>query len=703
MSAYLPAADLAGLPGLPASTTGVRSRLAAVGARARKRSRGKGLEYAVEDLPAETRTALATRAQASVATLPARLDTPVGALTDRQREVAAARIAVLALADALRAERGLTTRAAFDALAEQSAAGELRADQAALVADANARGAGAAKVTRATLYRWQREADNARAAGADPLVALAPSPCTPAEPMPAWLAGVMSCYGRPSKPTVAAAYREWLDTLPQPERDTAPSLRSVQRAVEALPVEVREYARMGARARRSVQPFVRRTTDGLWPMDVVTVDGHACKNYVLRPDSHRRIRPEVTTYLDIATRRIVGYSVWWAESQYAIWLALRSMVLDPARGLADSPNGVGAIQYSDRGAYRGAEHKAVLARLGTVPMYSIAYRAQARGAIERLNSSVWIPLAKTQPTYCGDDCDQEIFKRNLAAADAGDRNAILDWTDWLAECERAIRAYNARPHSSLRRGRDTLSPDQAWQIALDDGWQPTLLQGDDLHDLLPAAMRGAQPARRVSRGEVSLPWGRYAHDDLRHWHGRDVRVHYDPADGARVWCCRPDGRLICVAERDANARPYMPASQIEHARAQREAARVQRLERRIEIAQHEETPVLEGERFDLPDLVLGTAGALLDLAPLTAETEPEPAPAARVLPLPDPAADAYLDALDTDPARYEAWRVLRERDADGELLTAREQAFLAAFSRAGYCRAMEEMREAFDAQTAGTG
>lgn len=721
MKTWLTAAELAGVPGMPGHRTGVTRWGDAGRITRRRRTGGKGWEYLASSLPAETQEALRTRALARAVAAPGQVPAPSDeqapalpasvagddldqdpvALRDWQRDAAEARVALLEVADEWMQERGLRARAVYGQLAQAAAAETLPPQLLELVGRANARGAGGARVTVATLYRWAKARSEARAHGHDPVAALAPAQTRPHKPLPAWLAGVLTEYRKPSKPTMAAAYRAYRDSLRTPaELRALPPLRTVQHHIHAMPAEVREYGRMGARAIRSIQPFVRRTTDGLWPMDVVTVDGHAAKCYVQRPDSHRRVRPEITTYLDICTRRVVGYSVWWAESQYAIWLALRSMILEPKHGMNAVANGIPAMQYSDRGAYRGDEHRSVLARLGVVPMFSLPYRAQARGAIERLNSSLWLPLARSQPTYCGDGADQEHFKQALKAADT-EGTHILEWGEWLRACDQAIAEYNERPHASLRHGRTKLSPNQAWERALQEGWAPTPLAHDDLHDLLPAVMRGATPARQVRRGEVTTPWGRYAHEALRPWHGRDVRVHYDPADGSRVWICQADGRFICCAERDANARPYVPQSQIDYARDKREQARVGRLERRIEVAQAEETPVLEGQTYDLPDLVLQTnpLGELVD-----ADRGREAAPTASVAELPTPDADAYLDrldSLDSDPARYDTWRILRDRDAAGDLLSPREAQFLESFGRSRYCQAMEEIRADFDARTTG--
>jgi putative transposase len=677
---WITAAQAAGLPDMPRTQQRAKAKLDREGARSRKRSgRGGGLEYHISSLPEAARNHLiqqqvnaleTTRQARPPAAKQSRAVTPNAELADWQRQVRDARLAVLSLIDELR--RTLNGKA-VDHLIGMAASGTLPDGFADTITIANARhGSRQTALTRGTVYRWLKDRE---AHGPDALAPAAP----PAKANPEWLGPLLARYQRPSKPSIAQALDELREQAPQ---DLAlPPLRTAQRHVERLPVEIREYRRMGPRAMRSVQPFVRRTCDGLWPMDIVTVDGHCAKCYVRHPHSGRRIRPEVTTYIDIATRKALAFSVWWAESQYAIWLAMRTMVLDPEHGIA-------AIQYSDRGAYRGQEHRALLSRLGTEPMFSMRYRAQARGAIERINSSIWVPLARTQPTYCGKDADQEAFKCALKRFDDTGRG-ILEWDDWIAACRKKIDDYNAKQHTSLKRGRQTLSPNQAWEIARDEGWEPTTLDDDDLHDLLPSA------ARHVSRAEVRLPWGLYANGELRHWHRRLVRVHYDPADGSRVWVAGPNGNLICVAGRDANARPYVSESQIEHARTKREEGRIARLERKIAVVKEEETPLIEiaeGEVYDLPILSRQT-GDGLDLEPaLAARVEAERANVERLS-----VEHSYLDALDSDPARYDALRILRERNAAGDILSEREYQFMESFGHSTYARMADEMREKFEA------
>lgn len=560
---WFTAQELANLPGMPSTYSAVIRRARRENWVTRKRSAGKGFEYASSSLPENTRRHLLRQA---VAALPVPVAQPVAkkkaapavdALAGWQREVMHARLAVCALIDEISFSGNMSIGRAIDELLALAREGGLTDEQMALLQRANARRGktNTRLASRASLYRWMEKRSDA--AGAT-----APKARAPALP-PAWFAPLLRLYQVELRnSSLAACLREWPQYFPGIEK---PALRTAQRHISELPPEVRYWGRRGRNALRAIQPFVRRSTDGLWPMDVVTVDGHLFKAYTKNPmNSRLRIRPEITTYLDVATRRAVGHSCWLAESQVAIWAALRDMVLNPECG-------VPAIHYSDNGAYRGDIHRSVMGRIGSQMCFSQAYRAQSRGMIERLNSSVWLPLAHKQATYVNDDADPEHVKKALRVADTTGDN-LMEWSDFLDEVRQALEDYNNRPHSSLP---GNMSPNEAWAKAVGEGWQPTLLEGDGLYDIL------IQQVRTVDRGEVRLPWGRYFHDALRSYHGQKVAVCIHPTDGKTVGVLDRDERMICVAERDGNVRPYMPESMVNHGRLAREAAAIKRKEKHI--------------------------------------------------------------------------------------------------------------------------
>lgn len=655
MNEWNTAADLVGLPGMPSTTRAVQLRAKREGWRSRKRKgRGGGNEYHISSLPEITRHAViqshATEraAQLEDNALINKEDEPQ-LLAGWQRDIRDARLVVLGLVDELTPVLGVTS--AVHQVAGMAQAGTLPPAVAGALHAANARSGKARAVHATTLFRWLNE----RAAGGQKL---APKPKAMAAP-PAWMPPLLALYQRPNKPTVTWCLRHWAEQFPD---IPAPNLRTAQRHIAALPVEMREFGRMGVNARRAVQPFVRRTTDGLWPMDVVTVDGHLFKAYVRHPMTGRKFRPEVTTYLDVATRKAIGFSAWLAESQFAIWGAFREMVLDPACGIP-------AIHYSDNGAYRGEQHRATCARIGTTVMFSEAYRAQARGIIERFNSSVWVPLAKELPVYVGDDADREAVKKALQTADKDGSN-LPGWGDFLAACRQALDAYNERPHASLKRK----TPNHAWARAIAEGWAPTLLHDDDLHDILPSRRR------KVSRGEIVLPWGRYFAPELSLWHGREVHVHFQPQDGERVWVSDERGALICVAGRGANERPYVPQTQLDHARAQREQGRVYRLERKLELAREEGAAQIEHKPVEVDPILQEQTRRLF--------AEREQAERVR--------------ALSDDPRQVHAYwlRVAERIEAGDQALNFEERRGWEIYRASGAYRAQQQLFEAFGLEPA---
>lgn len=588
------AAELAGVPGMPSTVAGVAYRAKKEQWVSRRRAgRGGGLEYHQRSLDEVTKTyftrlatnearaLIAANAPALIEAAPTHLALPeerrtLSDLPDWQRTVVNGRLAVVAAVREL--AQSLGERRAVDQFCADLKAGRLPAELVAAVHAGNARaGDGERTVSPATLYRWKKAAEE----GA---LTLAPG-VRPPRPQPAWVPMVLALYQRPQKPGIAECLREdWSRAYPGVP---APPERTVQKHIAKLPIEVREWGRMGQAARRAIQPFTRRTTDGLWPMDIVTVDGHLFKRYVPHPLTGRRFRPEVTVYVDYATRRALGWSAWIAESGYATWLALRDTVIHPDWGVM-------AVHYSDNGVYRSAQHKGLVERLGATPSFAQAYRAQARGLIERFNRSVWVPLAKRGETYCGDDCDPEFLKKALKRADAEGSAVLGTWPDFLDEAREALATYNARPHETLR-GK---TPDAAWAEAVAAGWTPTVLEAGDLHEILPSWPRD------VIRGEVRLPWGRYGAPELRAWTGQSVQVRFNPTDGAQVWVCDLTGRLLCIAERDRNARPVMAEDYLGHARARREQGRVERLERQLESVREEGRGLIEVQAAQPVDLVI---------------------------------------------------------------------------------------------------
>ena len=588
------------LPGLPGTERGIQLR-AERDSWPRQRRDGKqggGWEYPLSALPEEAREAYLARAADAVPALPAPTTSTMpavasgrdaGGLADWQRRCMDARAAILMEVERLAAIGGQA--AAMREVIARAADGRLRSDLQALVPVANAKAGkdGRRTLSRATLFRWKQEA---AAAGA---TALAPRSSSPAQSrVPAWAPALLKLYRVPTTRSLAAVMEDLPAALPPGV--AVPSYAAARRWLQSMSTVDRERGRHGPNGLLKFKAFKRRSTDALEPMDVVSADGHTFKADVAHPVHQRRFRPETCAVIDVATRYAFGWSAGLAESSLVVMDCIRHGV---------ERLGQFALFYTDNGAgfvaeALTAEVTGLLGRIGATPINSIAGRAQARGKIERFQATVWKRAARKLPTYSGRDMDNEARRKVVKLVDAdikarGTSPLLMSWSDFLVWAQGEIDAYNNRPHRGLAKIRDAvtgkmrhMSPAECLMGWIERGWEPSRLPSEIMDSLFRPEI-----VKTTSRGEVTLPWGRYFNRELEHWTGERVRVAYDIHDGGRVWVrTLEDGRLICIAERDANVIPEQPASKVEHARRTRETARLKLLEQHAEEVRAEAGPGL---------------------------------------------------------------------------------------------------------------
>ncbi|MFZ6713000.1 phage protease [Undibacterium sp. TC9W] len=146
--------------------------------------------------------------------------------------------------------------------------------------------------------------------------------------VPAWAESFLGHYQKPEKPTVEHAYRQFAKMY----QDDLPSVHQVRRFLDKVGNVSRQIGRMGDRELKTIKKFVRRDFSKLLPSDIYSADGHTFDAEVQHPMHGRPFRPEITSVIDIGTRRLIGWSVDLAESALAVLDALRVAALTGARG-----------------------------------------------------------------------------------------------------------------------------------------------------------------------------------------------------------------------------------------------------------------------------------------------------------------------------------------------------------------------------------
>lgn len=606
MKTHYSAAELAGLrlPGIPATERGINSA-AVKCAWTYREVKGRGgrsgtrKEYAATALPPPARQALIERQLTHVSSSPATtagvlpaepvpltlagllMPQAAASLTDAQRTERDARKAVLAAIQRLQASTACSRAAAMHTLLTTARAGTLETtldQQLRQARDPRGR-AGDGYPSVRTLKRWLAAPD------------LAPKVSQQDMKVPPWAPALMKVWARPQQGSLVAALEVLQDQLPAGV--AMPGYHQANRFLKKLGAVERQRGRMGSRELKTLRPFVRRDTAHLMPGDYYTGDGHTFDAEVAHPDHGRPFRPEMTSILDIATKKSVGWSAGLAESTWTVMDAQRH---------AFETHGICAGWYVDRGSgFRNAmqsdEVAGFAARVGFQIHHSLPYNSQARGVEERSHQSIWVRGAKTLPTYMGADMDPEakhkVFKLTRAHIKAtGTSPLLMTWDRFIAWCQATVDAYNARPHRSLPKIRDPhtgkprhQSPNEAWQAAIDAGWEPTLLTDGERADLFRP-----QKICTVLRGEIRLRNNLYFSRELEEWHGEKVRVGYDIHNAERVWVRDMAGRLICLAEFEANKRAYFPQPVVEQDRQKRATARERRLETHLQEVRDELNP-----------------------------------------------------------------------------------------------------------------
>ena len=559
----------------------------------RKRSgagSGGALEYHVSLLPEVMQAALIAEVTKSVtikktdelrqteAVKREALDTT--ALTARQRQVMNARSQVLSAIENVQVVEGRTRSQTVDLFVEAELDFGIDAE---IVGKANDRSNGSTAISRRTILRWFQYRD------ANGIGALAPKATKERADIPAWFWDFLKYYARPQKPCITEALDAFLRS---PHGVNEPiTYTKVRRLIAKLGNVEKHRGREGSLTLKSRMAYVTRSTGDLLPTCVYTSDGKTFDAEIAHPLHGRPFRPEVTSVVDVATRKCVGFSVGLAENAEGAVDSLR---------FSCERHGVPAIYYVDRGAgfknqRLDAQMTGLMGRLGITKYHSLPQNSQARGIIERFHGSVWNPLSREYDTYVNEAMDrqarQKSFKKTRKEIrEFGASASLPSWDDFLKACHQAVENYNAKPHSALP-GR--MSPNEYWQHHVENGFEPVTVTKTESDDLFRPYVR-----RKVRRCLIEFKSNTYFHQSLQEYDGDEVLMGYDIHDADHVWVRTIDqldgedapGRLICIAKFAGNETRYVSVPMERMAMEKRAKAREKRAMDRVMEAREELDP-----------------------------------------------------------------------------------------------------------------
>ena len=619
------AQELAGLPGLPGTDRRVRSAAEKNLWVSRAKVRGKGNEYALRSLPAETQAYITSLIHDLVATSPAPVGSALPAVAvnpEKPKKTTAVTVALPAGAVAVRgqvrklkAEAQLTDgeRAYRDAalvlcraieraeaeskhsvkrcceeladrlVARMASGAEIDGLMQAAVTTylkprKNAGPLGGVAAQAGRLQRMMAFFEEGRLAG-DVGRFLVPGKREKVGHNPIHVACFLRFFCLPTRPPVVEAYRAMEPWLIERGLEV-PSYSVVCRIENELPVTVKYRGRVTGSEWRSLKPYVDRDVSMFKSNDIWVGDGHSFKAKVQHPVHGQPFTPEITFIRDWVSRKIVGWSVALSESTVAVSDAFRHAQMQTrARPL---------VYYSDNGSGQTGKMidcpiSGTLARQGIAHETGIPGNPQGRGIIESLWMSTLIPLAREYPTCTWRGADENATNKMLKALNRKDQGgiAIPTFRQLLDDVERVVNNYNLH-HEHRELGGNT--PEDEYQARLD---KDSIVFGPS--DTEIHALWMPEVTRTPTRGLVSLFGNEYCRrelvDVLRE--GEKVRVRYDLHDPNQVLLLRLDGTVLGPAQWNGNRVAAFPVAEIERLRGERAAGKIRRGEEIIAEAQAE--------------------------------------------------------------------------------------------------------------------
>ncbi|MFH3022940.1 Mu transposase C-terminal domain-containing protein [Escherichia coli] len=638
--------ELVGLPGMPGTAQGVRysiRKLASSEHFRRKRAGSKTIEYSIDCLPPVTQRALRERHVAQLmASAPREITTqppvkrerkqnvvqPVEAyrgspqlveerlngLTENQRKVAEARIALVCEVLRISQEPGFSCASAIRFIVSRLAQGNLEERLESLVITANARKGKERTLSAITLKRWIAAFNKAQNA-AERLLLLAPGKRDEIKPeeiswLPEFLAQYRQANGRP----MSEAYEDFVADWQRRHADepymleVMPSYDVVRYAMKKLPEVVKQKGRVTGSEYRQLEGFTRRDWTAM-PVNYVWIgDGHGMKLKCAHPIHGRPFSPEVTFVIDGGTRFVVGWSLDLAENVFAVAGAIQHGIRN---------HGKPFLYYSDNGSGETAdildkEIVGLLPRLGIKHPTGIAGNPQGRGIIERLNRTLPMRIARRYRTYFGKGADREslrVLNRDLRSAfnamqqdkPLNDRQKaamreLPSWAELIEAIREGVEWYNNRPHSELPmkpNGRHYSPAEFRKKRLAEEGTEIEWLSDLELRDMFRPMVE-----RPVRRCEIQWLNNIYYAPELRDEHGRKVLISYDIHDAERITVRRKDGSFICEAIWNGNKRAAFAVSAEYHKQQQRIKGMRKRAEEKIRDAEDEGIQILEHKQAE---------------------------------------------------------------------------------------------------------
>jgi len=348
---------------------------------------------------------------------------------------------------------------------------------------------------------------------------------------------------RPERPDFEACFRR-LERAAKEHGWTLPSRRTLARRIDALPQELRVFARDGADALKRMFPAQQRDRGVFHALEAVNADGHKWDVFVRWPDGTVG-RPMMVAFQDLYSGKMLSWRIDRSENKEAVRLAFGDLVeqfgipdlcwLDNGRSFA-SKWLTGGTPNRYRFKVRDDDPVGILTQLGVEVHWTTPYAGQSK-PIERAFGDFAGDVAK-HPRFAGAYTGNDPLAK---PANYGSKAVPLDM--FLEVLEQEIAAHNARAgrRAAVCAGR---SFDETFAASYQTA--PIRKATAEQRRLWLLAAEGISVGR--TDGAIMLLNNRYWSEFLLQHRGQKVTVRFDPQRlHTDVYVYRLDGAFLGAA------------------------------------------------------------------------------------------------------------------------------------------------------------
>ena len=349
-------------------------------------------------------------------------------------------------------------------------------------------------------------------------------------------------YFRVEAPALSAVYDRAAQRF-----DDLPSIKTVQRRINEIPVTVRVLRREGAEALDRIYPHQERDRSWYGALEAVNADGHKFDVFVQWPDGEIG-RPIMAGWQDIYSGKILSYEVTKTENTDTIRWAFGKLVreygipdhayLDNGRGFA-SKWLTGGTSTRYRFKIKEDEPLGILTMMGVNIHWCTPYHGQAK-PIERAWRDLCAERVAKHPALAG-----AYTGNNPMAKPENYGSKAIPIATFMAVLDEQVKLHNAREgrRTKVCAGR---SFDQAFAESYDARKADIRRPGEET---LAYLLMQADTVTVYKNGSfINYNSNRYFNEALMEFGGQKVAIRFDPErmhSGLLVYTL--DGRFICRA------------------------------------------------------------------------------------------------------------------------------------------------------------